>query len=176
MENLFSESRQKFDNFFSETYGTLYVQNRKIFDMYFSALEDYFRYGHVDVAQVTQEFFQTIFQKMFMAMNPQYEYSEQYQRCIKAQMESVKPFGEVPEKLASSLKRSLVATRILHKSVQSAFEIVNQMSMVRIKQKLAYLLATVGKICYFWDMKKNLPQVGFEPGTSRLLHTRVADR
>ena len=105
--------------------------------MYFSALEDYFRYGHVDVAQVTQEFFQTIFQKMFMAMNPQYEYSEQYQRCIKAQMESVKPFGEVPEKLASSLKRSLVATRILHKSVQSAFEIVNQMSMVRISiQKL----------------------------------------
>merc|ERR1711884_414804 len=50
MENLFSESRQKFDNFFSETYGTLYVQNRKIFDMYFLALEDYFRYGHVDVA------------------------------------------------------------------------------------------------------------------------------
>ena len=130
MENLFQESRGKFDKFFRETYGTLYVQNREIFDLYFTALEDFFRSGHVDVAVKTQEFFQTIFQKMFMAMNPQYEYSEQYQKCIKAQMNTVKPFGDVPEKLASSLKRSLVATRILHKSVQSAFEIVNQMSMV----------------------------------------------
>ena len=130
MENLFKESRGKFDKFFRETYGTLYVQNREIFDLYFTALEDFFRSGHVDVAVKTQEFFQTIFQKMFMAMNPQYEYSEQYQKCIKAQMNTVKPFGDVPEKLASSLKRSLVATRILHKSVQSAFEIVNQMSMV----------------------------------------------
>ena len=146
MENLFSESRQKFDNFFSETYGTLYVQNRKIFDMYFLALEDYFRYGHVDVAHVTQDFFGTIFQKMFMAMNPQYEYSEQYQRCIKAQMESVKPFGEVPKELASKLKSSLVATRILHKSVQSAFEIVNQMSMVRIPNK---------NFCRFFFFGKN---------------------
>ena len=140
MENLFKESRGKFDKFFRETYGTLYVQNREIFDLYFTALEDFFRSGHVDVAVKTQEFFQTIFQKMFMAMNPQYEYSEQYQKCIKAQMNTVKPFGDVPEKLASSLKRSLVATRILHKSVQSAFEIVNQMSMVSHKFFLQILL------------------------------------
>ena len=36
--------------------------------------------------------------------------------------------------------------------------------------------STIGKISIFSNMKKMLPQVGFEPGTSLLLQTIVTER
>ena len=46
-------------------------------------------------------------------------------------MEVLKPFGDVPRKLASSVKRSLVAARALVKALRTGHEIANQMTKVR---------------------------------------------
>ena len=47
-------------------------------------------------------------------------------------MDILKPFGDVPRKLSSSVKRSLVAARALVKALRSGHEIANQMTKVFI--------------------------------------------
>ena len=46
-------------------------------------------------------------------------------------MEALRPFGDVPRKLASSVKRSLVAARALVKALRTGHEIAHQMTKVR---------------------------------------------
>ena len=46
-------------------------------------------------------------------------------------MDILRPFGDVPRKLASSVKRSLVAARALVKALRTGHEIANQMTKVK---------------------------------------------
>ena len=76
---------------------------------------------------------------MFPVMNRQYVFNQEYLRCVNATMDQIKPFGDRPEKLASSLKRSLIATRVLFKAIQSAYDIANEMVTVsRLFQEIDF--------------------------------------
>ena len=130
IQRLFQDSRRKIDDFFTKTYGIVYQQNAHVFDEYFSALREYFQYGRVDINEATNRFFATIYKKMFPVMNRQYIFNQEYLRCVYATMDEIKPFGDRPAKLASSLKRSLIATRVLFKAIQSAYDIANEMVSV----------------------------------------------
>ena len=86
----------------------------------------------MDINEATNKFFATIYKKMFPVMNRQYIFNQDYLRCVYATMDDIKPFGDRPAKLASSLKRSLIATRVLFKSIQSAYDIANEMVSVSL--------------------------------------------
>ena len=45
-------------------------------------------------------------------------------------IDSLRPFGDVPRKLASSVKRSLLAARALVKAMRTGHEIAKQMAKV----------------------------------------------
>ena len=63
-------------------------------------------------------------------MNSQYRFDQTYMTCVAANMEEAAPFGEVPRKMATAVKRSLVAIRSLSqvscsfKSLYSQFETI----------------------------------------------------
>ena len=46
-------------------------------------------------------------------------------------MDQLRPFGDVPRKLASAVKRSLVAARALVRALRTGHEIANQIMKVR---------------------------------------------
>ena len=50
--------------------------------------------------------------------------------CAARQISHVKPFGNITEKLGSSIKRSMTAARAIWKAVKSASEISNEMKSV----------------------------------------------
>ena len=50
--------------------------------------------------------------------------------CVAQHMDEVKPFGDDPRKLASTIKRSMVAVRALGKALKSGFKIAEQMKGV----------------------------------------------
>jgi hypothetical protein len=64
-------------------------------------------------------------------LNSQYTFEGLYLGCVSENMEELNPFGDVPRKLASSVKRSLVAARALVKALRTGHEIANQMTKVR---------------------------------------------
>ena len=51
--------------------------------------------------------------------------------CVAQHMDEVMPFGEDPRKLASTIKRSMVAVRALEKALKSGFKIAEKMKKVQ---------------------------------------------
>ena len=50
---------------------------------------------------------------------------------METNMAEQKPFGDVPSKVASSVQRSMTATRAMVKALKSAFEIIEEIKLVR---------------------------------------------
>ena len=67
--------------------------------------------------------------------------------CVAQHMDEVMPFGEDPRKLASTVKRSMVAVRALEKALRSGFTIAEEMKKVNIMfRNLLHFTIIVGKI------------------------------
>ena len=63
-------------------------------------------------------------------LNTQYTFDGLYLSCVAENIDQLRPFGDVPRKMATSIKRSLVAARALVKALRSGHEIVEQMLKV----------------------------------------------
>lgn len=61
---------------FTRTYGVIYQQNSYVFSDLFNELENYYTRGRVDLLQVMDKFFNTLYQKMFQVLNGQYSFDE----------------------------------------------------------------------------------------------------
>ena len=53
-------------------------------------------------------------------------------------MDQILPFGEVPQKMASSVKKTFLSSRAMYKAVQSAFDIADKMKSVSILESVCY--------------------------------------
>ena len=63
-------------------------------------------------------------------LNTQYTFDGLYLSCVAENIDQLRPFGDVPRKMATSVKRSLVAARALVKALRSGHEIMEQMLKV----------------------------------------------
>ena len=63
--------------------------------------------------------------------------------CVAQHMDEVMPFGEDPRKLASTVKRSMVAVRALEKALRSGFTIAEEMKKVNFDKPNIYFLFLV---------------------------------
>ena len=79
-------------------------------------------------------------------MNSQYTFDPVYLTCISKHMADVKPFGDVPIKMASSVKRSMVATRTLVKALRSGHAIAENVKKVNHKPVKGVFLNDVTQV------------------------------
>lgn len=63
---------------FKRTYGIIYEQNSFLFTDLFEELEKYFSRGNVDLIEVMDNFFSTLYQKMFTVLNAQYTFDDKW--------------------------------------------------------------------------------------------------
>ncbi|KAH8364527.1 hypothetical protein KR084_007556, partial [Drosophila pseudotakahashii] len=129
---LLKESRSQFNSMFIRTYGVIYERNSYVFSDLFKELETYFANGRVDLLEVMDKFFNTLYQKMFTVLNTQYTFDENYMRCVSEHMKELKPFGDVPDKLSVQIKRSFVATRTYGQALTTASEVAKKVLNVRL--------------------------------------------
>ncbi|KAI8037796.1 hypothetical protein M5D96_009297, partial [Drosophila gunungcola] len=129
---LLKESRTQFNSMFIRTYGVIYERNSYVFSDLFKELETYFANGRVDLLEVMDKFFNTLYQKMFTVLNTQYTFDENYMRCVSEHMKELKPFGDVPDKLSVQIKRSFVATRTYGQALTTASEVAKKVLNVRL--------------------------------------------
>ena len=55
--------------------------------------------GTVSVEEVLTEFWSRLLERLFSLVNPQYQFSEDYLKCVSKHAEQLKPFGDVPRNL-----------------------------------------------------------------------------
>jgi len=127
---LLNKAQREFHEMFTRTYGVMYQKNAEVFQEYFQDLKIYYDKGTLNPADSTSSFFNTLYQKMFKVLNAQYTFDGLYLSCVSENMDQLRPFGDVPRKLASAVKRSLVAARALVKALRTGHEIANQMTKI----------------------------------------------
>ncbi|XP_064552294.1 glypican-6 [Drosophila montana] len=129
---LLLDSKAQFNMMFTRTYGVIYQQHSYVFSDLFNELENYYSRGRVDLLDVMDKFFSTLYQKMFTVLNAQYAFDEKYMRCVSEHMKELKPFGDVPDKLSVQIKRSFVATRTYGQALATAAEVSKRILTIRL--------------------------------------------
>ncbi|XP_069170229.1 glypican-4 isoform X2 [Procambarus clarkii] len=127
---LLNYSRKSFDEMFSKTYGIIYQQNAYVFTKLYDDLEKYFSSGELDLLETMDDFFKRLYQRMFTVFNQQYAFNARYLRCVTRHMEQLKPFGDVPKKLTTQIKRSFVALRTFVQGLATGRDVVRNVLKV----------------------------------------------
>ena len=60
--------------------------------------------GTPSVPQALDVFYQELFVRMFMLLNPQYTLSDEYMRCMRSTVNTLQPFGEHPAKMRREVR------------------------------------------------------------------------
>ena len=63
-------------------------------------------------------------------MNPQYALDPAFLSCVTRHMDEHEPFGDIPRKVASSVRRAVVAVRAMARALHSASDIADEMRKV----------------------------------------------
>ncbi|XP_076682288.1 glypican dally-like [Andrena cerasifolii] len=130
-KDLLAASKKGFHEMFKSTYGILYEQNAYVFTDLFNELENYYAKGTVDLDDAMDNFFNTLYQKMFTVLNSQYKFNNKYLECVGDHMKEMRPFGDVPQKLGIQIKRSFVATRAFGQALTVAADILKNMQSLK---------------------------------------------
>lgn len=115
---------------FLKTYGVIYEQNSKIFSELFQNLKLYYKGQDLNLEDVLENFFETLMQHMFKLLNTNYAFDAQYLQCVTESMDELKPFGDVPSKLSTQVKRAFIGARTFHQGLVIGREVINTFSKV----------------------------------------------
>ncbi|XP_012257264.1 glypican-6 isoform X2 [Athalia rosae] len=139
-KELLAASKKGFHEMFKRTYGVIYEQNAYLFTDLFKELENYYARGTVNLEDAMDNFFNTLYQKMFTVMNSQYQFDDKYLECVGDHMKEMSPFGDVPQKLSVQIKRSFVATRAFSQSLNVAADVLKNMQSLKSSPECAAAL------------------------------------
>ncbi|XP_066601252.1 glypican-6 [Prorops nasuta] len=137
---LLAGSKRGFHEMFKKTYGILYERNAYVFSELFKELDNYYNKGTVDLDEAMDNFFNTLYQKMFTVLNSQYAFDDKYLECVGNHMKEMRPFGDVPQKLGVQIKRSFVATRAFSQALTVAAEVLKNMQTLKSSKECAAAL------------------------------------
>ncbi|BES97769.1 Division abnormally delayed protein [Nesidiocoris tenuis] len=129
-KEMMTKAKTDFHTMFKKTYGIIYERNSYVFTDLFDELEKYYARGQVELVETMDNFFNTLYQKMFTELNSQYKFDAKYLECVSEKMKELKPFGDVPDKLSLQLKRSFVATRTFSQALTISGNIVRNMQNI----------------------------------------------
>jgi hypothetical protein len=116
----------------------LYEENTNIFSDLFRQLEAYYNGVDSDLTEVVDNFFMQLMQRLFTLINSQYSFNTQYMNCVDIHLESLSPFGDVPQKVAVPLKRAFVASRTFYQGL-----IIGRDSVAALEQVISIAITFV---------------------------------
>ncbi|KAH9498545.1 Glypican-6 [Bulinus truncatus] len=110
---------------FLQTYGLLYQQNANIFTTLFDDLRGYYKGQSANLNEVMDSFFSKLLQRMFELLNRNHEFNSVYLNCVSERMNDLKPFGEVPMKLSTQVRRAFIAARTFVQGLAVGRDVIN---------------------------------------------------
>lgn len=127
---LIDKASRDLHEMFLKTYGVLYEQNSKIFAELFQNLKLYYKGRALNLEDVLDSFFSALMQQMFRLLNANYVFDGRYLQCITDQMDQLQPFGDVPGKLSSQVRRAFIGARTFHQGLAIGREVITAVSKV----------------------------------------------
>lgn len=73
-----TKAKTDFHTMFKKTYGIIYERNSYVFTDLFDELEKYYARGQVELVETMDNFFNTLYQKMFTELNSQYKFDAKW--------------------------------------------------------------------------------------------------
>ena len=73
---------------------------------------------------------------MFLLLNAQYSFDDKYMQCVAEHMDELKPFGDVPRKLATHVKRAFIAARTFVQGLAIGRDVILAISKVGESDRL----------------------------------------
>ncbi|XP_070537696.1 glypican-6-like [Ptychodera flava] len=133
-DDFFKELLEKAENdlheMFIRTYGLLYQQNAYVFTELFKDLRSYYEGEDMDLLDAQNEFFVTLFQKMFQLLNAQYSFDDAYMSCVSEFVDELQPFGDVPHKLSLQINRAFIAARTFVQGLAIGADVAEKVAQV----------------------------------------------
>ena len=145
---------------FLRTYGHLYQQNAQIFKDLFGEFEKYFNGQNLDLTKVLGNFFKTLMRKMFQLINPELSMTSKYLDCVTGHIDSLKPFGNVPNELSNHIRKSFVAARALVGGLDVGQKVLSEMRRVSSSESCQISIAKM-KYCSLCSEDKLLKPCPF---------------
>ncbi|XP_061177468.1 glypican-6-like [Saccostrea echinata] len=115
--SLIDKSQKKLHRMFRRTYGLLYLRGKHLFTSLFNDLREYCEGKNISLTSTLDIFFKSLFSQVFELLSAPRKFSDLYLKCVTSQIENLKPFGDVPGKLSTQVKKSFVAARTFVKGL-----------------------------------------------------------
>ncbi|XP_040000369.1 glypican-1b isoform X2 [Xiphias gladius] len=120
---------------FTATWGSVYYQNSQVFSDLYTDLRNYYRGSNVNLEEVLNEFWARLLEKLFYQANKQYFIGEDYLECVSKQIETLRPFGDIPRVTKMMVTRTFVAARSFVQGLVVSGEVVRKVSQVQLSQE-----------------------------------------
>lgn len=122
---------------FTSSWGLVYLQNSQVFSDLYTELRQYYRGSNVNLEEVLNEFWDRLLEKLFYQANKQHFMSagEDYLECVSKQMDTLRPFGDTPRLMKTTVTRTFVAARSFVQGLVVSGEVVRKVSQVQLSQE-----------------------------------------
>lgn len=128
--DLLNRSENSLRESFRVTYGSLYTQNAHVFHDLYGDVRRYYRGSSVNLEEALNEFWARLLERLFKAINLEYNMGDEYLECVAKQTETLRPFGDAPRDLKLKVTHAFVAARSFVQGLVVSGEVVRKVSLV----------------------------------------------
>uniref|UniRef100_A0A1A7XQ78 Glypican-1 n=1 Tax=Iconisemion striatum TaxID=60296 RepID=A0A1A7XQ78_9TELE len=137
VHELLNRSVSNLKDTFTSTWRSLYSENSQVFSDLYKDLMGYYGGNSVNLEEVLSDFWTKLLERIFYQTNKQSSIGEDYLECVSKQMETLRPFGDAPHKMAIQVTRTFVAARSFLQGLSSAADVVRVVGQVKLSQECA---------------------------------------
>ncbi|XP_026168855.1 glypican-1b [Mastacembelus armatus] len=120
---------------FTPTWGPVYTQNSQVFSDLYRDLRHYYRGSSINLEEVLNEFWARLLEKLFYQANKQYYIGGDYLDCVSKQIDTLRPFGDIPRVTKMTVTHTFVAARYFVQGLVISGEVVRKVSQVQLSQE-----------------------------------------
>uniref|UniRef100_A0A1A8K3L6 Glypican-1 n=1 Tax=Nothobranchius kuhntae TaxID=321403 RepID=A0A1A8K3L6_NOTKU len=137
VRELLNRSISNLKDTFTSTWGSLYSENSQVFSDLYKDLMGYYGGNSANLEEVLSDFWTKLLERIFYQTNKQSSIGEDYLECVSKQMETLRPFGDAPHKMAVQVTRTFVAARSFIQGLSSSVNVVRIVGQVKLNQVCA---------------------------------------
>ncbi|CAD5231107.1 unnamed protein product [Bursaphelenchus okinawaensis] len=138
-------TERQLDRMFHQTYGSFYRDNSKVFSDFFDEIDEQFAVD--DPSASLKSALGLLFRKIFLIefglMNPMRDISNAERHCMARLQGQLKPFGQIPAKLALLLDRTFAIWKLTISTLEKASQL-----LIRLGDKMVLKPECVNKLVH----------------------------
>ena len=131
-EQSLKKSEESLHQMFRQMFGYIYISDRAMYSELYKELSSYYAGADKDVSVIMNNFYKSLFKKVYQMMNSQHVYGSDFLSCAADNMDVVKSFNDMVEKHTRQIKSALVMARTFVKGMSIGRDVIQHVMDVEI--------------------------------------------